>query len=165
MIQQRDPFVVLISIDVIVSLKKTKTNLFTETMMSIKNKTANSLSLSLNIFLTSWVGSLNVCNKVITTYHSWIFSIKFWGPVIFSLIFFPKSFLPVLAWKTIEKNMKNFPRSLNMMLNIRLLTLRQTDVQRFRHFKWTWTKIWRKFGRGFTGFSWRCSPSFAANKY
>ena len=34
-------------------------------------------------------------------------NIKFTGPVIISLIF-SQSFLPVLAWKTTEKNMEDF---------------------------------------------------------
>ena len=40
-----------------------------------------------------------------------MFSIKYPGPKNFSRDFFPWSFLPVLAWKTLKQNVENFPGS------------------------------------------------------
>ena len=53
------------------------------------------------------IGVKNISNK----YLSRMFSIKFMGPIIISVIFVPRSFLPVLAWKTTEKTMENFTGS------------------------------------------------------
>ena len=50
-------------------------------------------------------------------YANKMFSIKFPGPVTFSLIFF-KSFLPVIPWKITEKPWNFFPDPKNTMLNI-----------------------------------------------
>ena len=81
--------------------------------------------------------------------NSWTFSITILGPIIFSMIFF-QSFLPVVAWKTLEKTRKISTDSKNMMLNIWLF---MTATNNYRHYKRLpaarhslkiWSHLWAK---------------------
>ena len=74
------------------------------------------------LWLASKVARLNSSCKLqykhkISTYYSRMFNIKFTCSVKFS-VFFSRSFLPVLAWKSILKTWKISPDPQNMILHI-----------------------------------------------